>query len=113
MGIDKEYDYTTQTEKLLNDLKEAAEKEKVHTNFQDEFNALEAELKQNKAGDVDKFKDEISRIIENEIISRYYYQSGRIESELKYDKDIAKALELLKNKDQFESILAGTFAKKD
>jgi carboxyl-terminal processing protease len=110
---DKEYDYTTQTEKLLNDLKEAAEKEKVHTNFQDEFNALEAELKQNKAGDVDKFKDEISRIIENEIISRYYYQSGRIESELKYDKDIAKALELLKNKDQFESILAGTFAKKD
>lgn len=110
---DKEYDYTTQTEKLLNDLKEAAEKEKVHTNFHDEFNALEEELKQNKAGDVAKFKDEISRIIENEIISRYYYQSGRIESELKYDKDIAKALELLKNKDQFESILAGTFAKKD
>jgi len=109
----KDYDYTTKTEKLLKDLKEAASEEKVHTNLQDEFSSLESELMHNKADDVDKFKNEISRIIENEVISRYYYQSGRVESELKYDLDIAKALEVLKNKQMFDSILAGTFAKKD
>lgn len=110
---DKDYDYTTKTEKLLTDLKASANKEKVHTNLQDEFESLEKELKHNKAADVQMFKDEISRIIENEIVSRYYFQTGRVENELKYDKDIAEAEKVLNDTNKYQEILAGTFAKKD
>ena len=109
----KDYDYTTQTEELLEDLKKAAEKERVHTDLDEEFADLEKEIKENKAKDIIKFKDEISRVLENEIVSRYYYQHGRVENELEYDEDIAKAIEVFEKENTYKDILSGAFAKNE
>ena len=43
--------------------------------------------------------------IENEIVSRYYYQTGRAENSLKEDLVIKKSIEVLKDIDNFNHIL--------
>ncbi|MCW5920596.1 MAG: peptidase S41, partial [Bacteroidetes bacterium] len=57
-----------------------------------------------------KFKDEITELLENEIVSRYYYQSGQIEASFKNDLEIKKAAEALKNKDVYSSIMKSSMA---
>ena len=44
-------------------------------------------------------------MLENEIISRYYYQKGRAIDSFRNDENIAKAIELLKNKTLYNTIL--------
>lgn len=107
---DKDYDYTTKTEKMLEDLKKASEKEQYFSSIEDEFISLEKEIKHNKGEDLITFKDEIIRVLENEIVSRYYYQSGRIEIDLKHDKEIKEAIEILSDSAAYKEVLAGPVA---
>ena len=53
------------------------------------------------------FRSEITDLIEDEIISRYFYESGAIEWTIKKDEQILKALEILNNKEEYDSILKG------
>ena len=87
----KDYTYTTKTEKDLEKLKETAETEKYYNDVKDEFEALKKDLAAEKNNDLTKFKSEIKEILENEIVSRYYYQKGRVETSLSNDPGIAKA----------------------
>ena len=50
-------------------------------------------------------KEEIKEFLSNEIVSRYYYQEGRIIDRLKHDKDIDEALRLFKNMNEYDSLL--------
>lgn len=104
---DKTYEYSTKTEKIVEQLKVTAEKEKYFNAFANEYEALKNKVSKNKKEDLYTFKDEIKEILENEIVSRYYYQKGRIESSIKYDTEIQKALEVLENK-AYVSILDGS-----
>ena len=105
----KQYNYTTQSEEILKDLKEVAENEKYFSGAEEEYAALLEKLTPSKKTDLMKFKSEIKMILENEIISRYYYQDGRIEQSLNSDPDVMEAQQLLKNKKKYNEILAGTF----
>ena len=104
---DKEYEYTTQTEEKIRELKRVAEEELYYTEISDEYNELIMKLEEKKKDDLNKFKDEIKAIIASEIVSRYYYQKGRIIANLKYDDDIKAAINILKNNNKYNSILNG------
>ena len=52
-------------------------------------------------------ESEITDLIEDEIISRYFYEDGAIEWTIKKDEQILKALEILNNKEEYESVLKG------
>ena len=104
----KTYDYSTATEKVVEELKTTAEKEKYFAAFTQEYEILRNKIKKNKQADLYTFKDEIKEFLENEIVSRYYYQKGRIEASIKYDTEIQKAIEVLENKTFYVSILDGT-----
>ena len=106
---DKEYDYTTQSEQLMKDLKETASKEKYYENITSEYEALKAKMMHNKKEDLVTFKDEIKEMLELEIASRYYYQNGRTENSFRIDNEVSKAVELLKDSNKYNSILAGTY----
>jgi len=105
---DKDYNYLTKTEKLLSDLKTEAEKEKKLSEIQNEYNALKTKVSFSKKNDLVQFKPEIKQLLENEIISRYYFQNGRTENSFNSDKDISSAKELFLNKTLFTSILKGS-----
>ena len=108
---DKEYEYTTETEDVVEKLKKIAEEEFYFKEIATEYNALIAKLEVNKKDDLNKFKSEIKELITSEIVSRYYYQKGRIIATLQFDKDVKEAIKVLKDKKRYDNILAGTSVK--
>ncbi len=104
---DKEYEYGTRSEKILEDLKKVAEDEKYYEEAQAEYEALMKKLKPSKEKDLVKFKDQIIRILANEIVSRYYFQKGRVEENLFNDKTIKEAISVLKDTERYNKILSG------
>ena len=101
----KNYSYTTDTEKELEELKDIAKREKYWDLVETEFQSLEAMLKSKKNQDLVIFKKEIEEILVNEIVSRYYYQRGRIESSLSTDRALGEAKRVLKDPSEYEGIL--------
>ena len=70
-----------------------------------ELSLLLEKVKSNKNYDLINNKEEVKKYLAEEIISRYYFQEGRIKERLKYDKDIEEALRLLENLQEYYSIL--------
>ncbi|WP_036870867.1 S41 family peptidase [Porphyromonas macacae] len=101
----KKFDYDRQSSKVLEKLKEVAEVEGYLERAGNTLKELEAQLKPDLSRDMKTFKKEITDYLNNAIISRYYYQSGAVRYMLKSDKDTAKAVEILKNPEQYKSIL--------
>jgi len=108
----KDYDYVTKSEKTLSDLKESAEKEKYFDGAKSEFEALKNKITHNKNEDLIKFKPEIEEFLEAEIASRYYFQDGRLESDMKSDPDIKQVVAVLNDPEKYHSILT-TILKSD
>lgn len=108
----KDYEYTTRSEKMLEDLEKVARKEKYLEDVQKEYEALKNKLHRNKNEDLVKFKDEIREILESEIVARYYYQKGRVENYLSYDPDLKKAKEVLNDEKLYASVLDKSFVAK-
>ena len=54
---------------------------------------------------MEKFSSEIKELIENEIVSRYYYQKGRAEHAFRDDVFVDKAKEILQDKTSYNTIL--------
>ncbi len=99
--------YETKSEKLLEDLKKSTEKEKYYDAVKDDIADLEAKIKSDKERDLVKHKEEIKRLLELEIISRYYFSNGKVKASLQTDEDVAAAIKILNNKTEYEAILAG------
>ena len=103
----KNYSYTTGTEKLINNLKAEATKEKQFDGIQAEYDALKAKMESSKKNDLQQNKEEIKQVLENEIASRYYFDKGRYETNFKYDKELGQAVKIMQDKSQVASILKG------
>jgi carboxyl-terminal processing protease len=106
---DKEYDYTTKSEKALDELKKDSEDEKYFEGLKNEYDALKNKLVHNKKDDVSRNREEIIEILQQEIASRYYYQVGKIEASFIRDQEIKKAIEVLNNPTMYASILNGSY----
>ena len=104
---DKNYNYTTSSEKLLTSLKTEATKEKQFNEIQAEYDVLKSKLMVSKKNDLQQHKAEIKQVLENEIASRYYFERGRYEVNFKYDKELATAIKTMQDKAQLASILKG------
>lgn len=104
---DKNYSYTTASEKLLGSLKTEATKEKQFGDIQSEYEILKSKLLTSKKNDLQLHKAEIKQVLENEIASRYYFERGRYETNFKYDKELAQAVKTMQDKAQLASILKG------
>lgn len=106
------FTYDRQSEKALKSLKEVAEHEGYLAEDSATFAALEARLKPNLDRDLERYKDDIKKIIAAEIVKRYYYQEGEMIENLKGDKTLAKALEVLADRELYRKTLSGPEEKK-
>lgn len=104
---DKNYTYSTSTERVLQSLKTEATKDKQFPEIQAEYDILKNKLMAAKKNDLQQYKDEIKQVLENEIVDRYYYEKGRFEVNFKYDKEMAQAVKLMQDKNQVAAILKG------
>jgi carboxyl-terminal processing protease len=101
----KEYDYTTKTEKALDDLKKDAKDDKTLDAINSDIDALKTKIKHNKKEDLVKFKPEIKQFLEEEIASRYYFQNGRLEASLRDDPELTQAIALLNDSEKYKKVL--------
>lgn len=102
----RNFSYDRQSEKTLKSLKEIAEFEGYMDGAKEEFAALEKKLTHNLDHELDRFSKEIKDAIAQEIVVRHYYQRGTILQRLKDDPDVTKAMETLKDKEEYCKILA-------
>jgi carboxyl-terminal processing protease len=103
--LSEEFTYSTASEEMLKKMKETAEKEGFYEDSKAEYEALMARVVPSKERDLEKFRSEIKYLLENEIISRYYYQKGRAMDAFRNDLYVEKALEILKTRSTYNTIL--------
>jgi len=110
---DKDYSYTTRSEQALERLKREAEKENYFDAIQEEYDQLSTYMIEDKQADIKKYEGQIRELLRMEIVSRYYYQKGKVEASLDRDPELARAIEILHNPATYEAILDGTYALPD
>jgi carboxyl-terminal processing protease len=103
----KDVSYQTETEKALADFKAIAEKENYYQGIKNDYELLKKTLSTDKKQDIVKNKKEIMRLLQDEIVTRYYFQKGRIQNQLKTDAEILEAISLLNNSSKYQAILVG------
>ncbi|MCB9194973.1 MAG: S41 family peptidase [Flavobacteriales bacterium] len=103
----KDVNHTSESKDALEKLEEIAKEEKYFTDAEAEFEALMKKLTPSLESDLLRYKDEITEMLENEIVSRYYYTSGRLQNILSQDEYITISLEILNNSSEYNKILSG------
>jgi carboxyl-terminal processing protease len=59
-----------------------------------------------KKNDMRKQKGIIKKFLEEEIVSRYYFQKGRIEFSLNSDPEVLQAIALVNDKSKYKAVLS-------
>jgi carboxyl-terminal processing protease len=103
--LEQEFTYSTASEEMLKKMKTTAEEEGYYSDASDEYAKLMAKVVPSKERDLEKFKSEIIELLENEIVSRYYYQKGRVINSFHYDDFVEKAIEILNNPSEYSKVL--------
>lgn len=101
----KNFTYDHYSRLMLNSLKEAAEFEGHLAENEALFAEMEAKLSPDLDRDLERFKEQIKKIISIEIVKRYYYQKGEIIESLKDDPILEKALNVLADHDLYHKTL--------
>lgn len=102
---DKDYNYTTMSEKILDELLASAKKEKLSENTLKQIEDMKTNITQDKKEDLIKYKEDLKEILLSEIVVRYYNQKGRIEALLKHDNEVKEATKLLYDQKQHNKTL--------
>lgn len=100
-----DFQYDRETEKYLKDLVKLAKMEGYYDDAKPEFDALQKKLQHNVAKDLDFNKAALKQIIENDLVTAYYYQAGAIQHSLRYDKQMARAVEIINNPEEYRKLL--------
>lgn len=90
----RDFDHRTATEVEFDKLRRIALKESLHDGIEEELHALESKIKLDKKEVLMAALPEIRFLLEEEIASRYYFRRGRVESMIRNDYQLKKALEL-------------------
>lgn len=101
----KNFSYQSESDKRLLQLRETAEKEGYFSHIRDEYEAVRKRLAHDRETDLRLNKEEICLMLENEIVSRYYYQNGRIETTFDDDPDLLLARKALRSPAIYSAIL--------
>ena len=99
-----QFDYETQTSALIADLEEVSKKEDYYEKMAPEIKKLQSLFAQQKSLDLDLFSHDIKEVLGNEIVSRYFYQKGRIQYALQSDQLIDTAISYL-DQQKYQSVL--------
>jgi len=105
--MERKFSYSTATEEALERLEATAKREKYYESNPELFDSLREKLGHNLDSDLDHFRPEIQKLIEDEIIGRYYYEDGVIMHTLNDDAQLRKALEVISDNRIYSSTLKG------
>lgn len=93
------------TDKSLKTLLEAAKKDKIDADLQLEIKQLEAAIEKTKDKELDKNKEEIKRLLLQELLLRYGYRNAFYDYVSTKYSDVLKAQQILNNPTEYKQIL--------
>jgi carboxyl-terminal processing protease len=102
----KDYNYVTESEMHLQRLRQIAHDESYLHAIEEKIEAMQDKINESKKDDLNTHKDEISSLLRNEIVGRYYKQKGRIIASITEDPEVAKAIEIFAHKSNYNQILS-------
>ena len=89
------FKYDRETSKEFDELVKFAKFEGYYDDAKNEFEALKTKLSHNLSKELDKNRNIIQHLIEQDIVTAYYFQRGSVASAIQYDKQVKKAVETL------------------
>lgn len=98
------FSYTTESERIITDLCKIAEEEHYLEAVSAHLESLKSELETIKEKDFMLHRNEIEQLLRVEIVSRYYYQKGKIISAMKGDIELESALDILQNPKKYSEV---------
>ena len=85
--------YPTMTERVADQLREVAREEKYDSAIAPQLEAIAAAMQREKESDLQKHRPEVCDMLKAELLTRYYYDRGRIEGALKTDPVVKRAVQ--------------------
>ena len=100
------FTYDQVSKKQFDELIKTAKFEGYYDDAKAEFEALKAKIDHHDVTrDMDAHRQEIQQLLEQEIVSAYYYQGGQLQVALRTDKTLSKAKEILNDKEAYLRII--------
>ena len=100
----RKFNYTTELEKSLIQARNQAQQDQ-NKNLETDIDALLKKLTDAHSSKLTDAKDEIIQEIEREIVSRYYFQKGKVQYSLDSDAEVKKAIQILTAPSEYKKIL--------
>ena len=95
----------TETNKALKNILESAKKENIDTQIATEYKQLENALERNQEIELEANKNQIKKLLQEELIIRHQYREGLYDFYTKNNVEIEKAIALLNNATQYKNLL--------
>lgn len=99
------FTFETQTEKMLREALSNKEDVVFTEEIETDFKSLLADLEKQKLEALEKYSGRVEKLLEDEIITRYFYREGLYDYYLNHDPSIMTARELLGNADKYSQLL--------
>ncbi len=97
--------YESSLESELNDLIALSKKERSYTDLKPQLDIIKTRMAEGRKNDLINFKDQIKPLLEEEIVSRYYFEKGIVETRFKTDNEVKKASQILRDNAEYKKIL--------
>ena len=102
------FTYDQVSKKQYDELVRIAKFEGYYDEAKDEFEALKAKIDHHDLGSaLDRHRQEIQQLIEQDIVGAYYYQGGQLQVGLRNDKALQEAKRILTTEGEYARILNG------
>ena len=102
---DKDVPYESETRKALTTLRTAAEKERYDASLEGVLQGLDEMIKDDKMSNMQTYRTEITKILNQQLLLRYAYQAGAIEGVMVKDEMVNSAIDLILDSAEYERIL--------
>lgn len=102
------FEYDSQTEKLLTLLKNTGKAEGYNSNFLERVGDLSSNLDQMKSDEIHRFEKDIMIAIKLEMIGRDEGRTGRIKGSLQHDKQFNTAYQIISDNKVYSKLLAAS-----
>lgn len=102
---ENEFTYETESQRILKNLEKTAKEEKYYEQVKPQLEQLKKDFAHSIDRDMDLFREQISSFLAEQFMQRYYYAEGVMAYKVLHDQEVAKAIEILANKDDFNLLL--------
>lgn len=103
--LNAKLNYSTAAQNALKKLKLEAEKDGTFDDLKSEYENILVKISPDPAKDLDKYRTEITEMLENEIVSRFYFQKGRTINSFEHDPAVIKAIQTARDNNSYNAIL--------